>query len=497
MDAFPFSVESLGVSTQQVLPIILLLITGLVLMVLDAFKVKASLAWIAGTGMAASGVLAWLQAVPESQIVFFGMMETGGIAPIVHLFLCMSGIFTLPFLADYMKRQEKVVNDVYALLVFSVLGMVLMANANDLMMTFIGLETMSMALYIFAALFKTEVGSNEAGLKYFLLGSFASAFLLFGISLIYGIAGYTNLDMLATAESMARLQMNEPIFYLAAGLVLVGFLFKIAAFPFHNWTPDVYEGSPTPLAGFMATGSKLATFVALGVIMQKVHFADFGKTITIVAFAALLTMIYGNIVAARQSNLKRMLAYSSIAHSGYALLGLCAATVGFKAILFYMFIYTLMNIGAFGMVGMVENKTEDTDMEAWRGLGKKAPYFAGALSVFLFSLAGIPPLAGFMSKYQVFISAIREDLVFLATVGILTSVIGAFYYIRVMVLMFFNSQDQEPSFNLNFPLWPKVGVVVLVALIIILGVFPGLVLGPIDHAFGAEAHSHAAALIGK
>jgi NADH-quinone oxidoreductase subunit N len=497
MDAFSFSVESLGISTQQLLPVLILLLTGLSLMILDAFKVKVPLTWIAGTGMAVSSILAWVQASPESQIVFFGMMESGGIAPLVHIFLCLSGILTLPFLHDYMKRQEKMVPDVYALLVFSVLGMILMANANDLIMTFIGLETMSMCLYIFAALFKTEVGSNEAGLKYFLLGSFASAFLLFGISLIYGITGYTNLDMLASAESLARMEMNEPIFYLAIGLTLVGFLFKIAAFPFHNWTPDVYEGSPTPLAGFMATGSKLATFVALGIIMHKAHFEGFEKAITIIALVALLTMIYGNIVAARQTNLKRMLAYSRIAHSGYALLGLCASEVGFKAILFYMFIYTLMNIGAFGMVGMVEQKFEDTELESWRGLGKKAPYFAAGLSVFLFSLAGIPPLAGFMSKYQVFISAIREDLILLATVGILTSVIGAFYYIRVMVLMFFSTTDQEPTFNLKFAFWPKVGVVVLVALVIILGVFPGLVLGPIDMAFSGLGAGHASALLGK
>ncbi|MEL6844344.1 MAG: NADH-quinone oxidoreductase subunit N, partial [Bacteroidota bacterium] len=285
-----------------------------------------------------------------------------------------------------------------------------------------------------------------------------------------------------------RMMENELIFYTGVGLILIGFLFKVAAFPFHSWTPDVYEGTPTPLAGFMATGSKMAAFVAFGVIIQKMELAsrpEAGKIVTLLAISALLTMIYGNIVAARQTNLKRMLAYSSIAHSGYVLLGLCAATIGFKAVIFYMFIYTLMNVGAFGMVGMVEREYEDTHLDNWKGLGKVAPYFASALSVFLFSLAGIPPLAGFMSKYQVFITAIDADLTFLATVGILTSVIGAYYYIRVIVLMFFNSDESRPGFNLNFSTLPVVGIAVLVVLLVVFGVAPSLILSPIDAAFGA------------
>ena len=487
MEAFAFSVESLGASATYMMPLLVLLLTGLVLMLLDAFGIRRYLAWVAAVGLVVSAAWAWAQSDPTSRIAFFGMMETGGIAPIVHVFLCLSGIFSLFFISDYLERQGRLVPDVYALLVFSVLGMVLMANANDLIITFIGLETMSMCLYIFASLFKTEVASNEAGLKYFLLGSFASAFLLFGISIVYGVTGYTNLTMLATPESLARLSDNLPLFYVSAGLLLIGFLFKVAAFPFHNWTPDVYEGTPTPLAGFMATGSKLAAFVALGVVMNRLDFIAYDKVVTILALSALFTMIYGNIVAARQTNLKRMLAYSSIAHSGYVLLGLCAADIGFKSIIFYMFIYTLMNIGAFGMVGMVESKHTDTDMEAWRGLGLKSPYFAGGLAVFLFSLAGIPPLAGFMSKYQVFISAIREDLIFLATVGILTSVIGAYYYIRVIVLMFFNSKGQEPTFNTRFTGLPLAGIVILVALILLLGVFPSLILSPIEAAFSGAA----------
>lgn len=345
-----------------------------------------------------------------------------------------------------------------------------------------------MCLYIFASLYKTDLKSNEAGLKYFLLGSFASAFLLFGIAILYGMTGYTNFTELGSADSLRLMQENQPLFFTASGLLLIGFLFKVAAFPFHNWTPDVYEGTPTPLAGFMATGSKMAAFVALAVIVQKLQLVsapENEKIVTIIAISALFTMIYGNIVAARQNNIKRMLAYSSIAHTGYVLLGLCAPTLGFKSVLFYMFIYTLMNIGAFGIVGMAEAEYEDTDMEKWRGLGIKSPYFAGSFAIFLFSLAGIPPLAGFMAKYQVFISAIREDLILLATVGILTSVIGAYYYIRLIVLMFFNSEGKISELNTRFNMLPTIGVAILVALILTFGVFPSLILGPIETAFSS------------
>lgn len=466
------------------MPLLVLLATGLVLMMLDAFKQRTALPWVTAIGFVISTLWAWMGRVDGSLLVFGGMMESGGIAPLVHVFLTISGLLTLFFLQDYLKRQDREISDVYSLLAFSVLGMILMANANDLIMTFIGLETMSMCLYIFAALFKTDLKSNESGLKYFLLGSFASAFLLFGISLIYGLSGYTDLTMIGA--NFDRLMVNPPLFYAAVGMILVGFLFKVAAFPFHSWTPDVYEGTPTPLAGFMATGGKMAAFVALGVIIEKLNLVsrpEATKVVTLLAIAALLTMIYGNIVAARQQNLKRMLAYSSIAHSGYVLLGLCAATIGFKAVIFYMFIYTLMNIGAFGMVGMVEQQYEDTNVDSWRGLGKVAPMFAVGLSVFLFSLAGIPPLAGFMSKYQVFITAIDANLVLLATVGILTSVIGAYYYIRVIVLMFFNAEDSKPTFNLKFATLPMIGVAILVALIVLFGVLPSLALDPIDAAF--------------
>ncbi|MDX2285365.1 MAG: NADH-quinone oxidoreductase subunit N [Bacteroidia bacterium] len=483
MDSFPFSLESLSASAQHMLPLFLLLGTGLALMLLDAFGQQRLLPWLAAAGLAASGLLAWAGGVPESRISFFGMMETGGIAPLVHAFLCLSGVLTLFFLTDYLKRYERPISDIYALLVFSVVGMILMANAQDLIMTFIGLETMSMCLYIFAALFKTDPRSNEAGLKYFLLGSFASAFLLFGISLLYGLTGSTQFGSWSGESAQMLMREHAPLFYVAAGLLLIGFLFKVSAFPFHTWTPDVYAGTPTPLAGFMATGSKMASFVALAALLRELVPDGGGKLTSLLAIAALLTMIYGNLVAVQQTNLKRMLAYSSIAHSGYVLLGLCSSTQGFEAMLFYMFIYLLMNLGAFGIVGMAERDFPDTEIDAWRGLGRKSPLYAGALAVFLFSLAGIPPLAGFMGKYQVFAAALRADLLFLAIVGILTSVIGAYYYIRVIVLMFFDRTEPAAPLSLTSSRIPVIGAALLAFLVILLGIFPALILSPIRDAF--------------
>jgi NADH-quinone oxidoreductase subunit N len=436
------------------------------------------------------------------------MLEVGGWAPVIHFFLCLAGIFTAFFVSDYFQRQNKNISDVYALIVFAVLGMVLLANARDLLMSFIGLETMSMCLYIFAALYKMDVKSNESALKYFLLGGFASAFLLFGIALIYGATGYGYLtpegkevavagttqfqevalqvrnlqDLYANGISLDMgMAERQAMLIMAAGLILVGFFFKVAAFPFHTWTPDVYEGTPTPLAGFMATGSKLAAFLALGQIALEMEFLEPGgliegeKVKVLLAVVALFTMVYGNLVAARQTNLKRMLAYSSIAHSGYVLLGLCAGEEGLIAAAFYMFIYLLMNIGAFGMVGMVERDYPDTEMESWRGLGAKSPLFAGAMAIFLLSLAGIPPLAGFMAKYLVFIAAIRAELVVIAVIGILSSVVGAYYYLRVISIMFFN-RDHQPKLELTFGTLPTIGIGVLVLLIFVYGLFPSMLM---------------------
>lgn len=462
-----------------VLPLMFLLFVGLFLMLLDAFKVRRELPMIAALGLLGSMGLSFFSVASEgfgkqTLQVFSGMYLAGGLPDMVNIILCTSALFTLFFLGEWMKRKNQEIPDIYTLLIFSVVGMMLLANANDLIMTFIGLETMSVCLYIMAALFKRDTGSNEAGLKYFLLGAFSAAFLLFGIALIYGVTGSTRYDMINLGVFI-----DNPMTMPAIGLLLIGFLFKISAFPFQFWTPDVYQGTPTPLAGFMATGSKAAAFVAFGSMIRSMGVLP-DKVMYLIGISAVATMVYGNFVAARQSNLKRMLAYSSIAHSGYVLLGLLGGFEGYKSAMFYMLVYTLMNVGAFGMISMVETKAEDTDASTWKGLGMKNPWFGIMLSIFLFSMAGIPPLAGFMSKYSVFMAAIHSGHVLLATLGILTSVVGAYYYINVIVGMFFG-KNEEPAVVATTNIWPKAGIWILAILIIILGIYPSFITEPINN----------------
>ncbi len=474
----------------QSIPLLVLLALGLLLMLADAFKAQGSLPWITGGGLLLSALLSvpgWT-AETSHTIGYSGMIGFGGIAALVHVFMCACGIFALFFIGDFFQRHDKELGDVYALLVFGIIGMVMLANGNDLIIVFIGLEIMSICLYIMAGAFKRELRSNEAAMKYFLLGAFATGFLLYGIALIYGLTGATRLDIIASKA--VDLQAAPELFYPAFGLVLIGFLFKIAAFPFHAWTPDVYTGAPTPLVGFMATGSKLAAFYALSVFISKTMPVSNPKIIGLLAVLAVASMVYGNIVATRQTNLKRMLAYSSIAHTGYLLLGICAGPDGYKAVLFYMVIYMLMTLGAFGMIAMVENTDADADMERWRGMGLKRPWLGVAMSIFMFSLAGMPPLAGFMGKYQVFWSAIDANLIVLSVIGVMASLIGAYYYIRVIVVMYFYKPEEgaelAPVAIAPQPI-PMFGGLVLAALLLLLGVYPYLIQNALDALFQAVA----------
>lgn len=472
-----------------VLPIMVLLLTGVALMMLDAFKAYKSLPWVAGMGVLASCIIA-LPPVMEGMGItlqptaMFSMMRTDSMSALVHIFLCISGLFTLFFVGDYMKRQAAQVHDIYSLIVFSLTGMVMLANSNDLIMTFIGLETMSICLYVMAAMYKRDARSNEAGLKYFLLGAFATGFFVYGIALIYGGAGSTNfsrMDIVALA--------SNAMFYPGVGMLVIGFLFKVSAFPFHAWTPDVYSGTPTPLTGFMATGSKAAAFISLAAFVN-LHpaIAQDTKFQNILIVCAVLTMIYGNIVAARQTNLKRMLAYSSIAHSGYVLLAVNAGERGVESVIFYMLIYTLMNIGAFGLVGMAERTHEDNSVDAWKGFGRSNPMLGVALSIFLFSLAGIPPLAGFMGKYFVFAAAINNGVIVPAVIGILTSVVGAYYYINMVKTMYFGDMDKTKVVPSN-GIAPLAGVVILVVLVIAFGIFPSVIQDYVTSAIGGGSAS--------
>lgn len=462
--------EQLLVNVLHSTPLLILLGVGLILMLLDAFGVRKGMAGITALGLAGSA----LAALPTGNLIhpeigelyYSDMIYFGGVHSLVHIFLCASALFSLFFIDDYLKKMGREdLQDVYALVLFSVIGMVMFATANDLIIVFIGLEMMSVCLYVLAGLFKSDIRSNEAGFKYFLLGAFASGFLLFGIALLYGLAGSTHLNEIVLkiySDSPELSITGNPLFYPALGLILVGFLFKVAAFPFHSWTPDVYTGAPTPIVGFMATGSKLAAFVAftffaLNAIPNPVYEGVEGanKGVIVLGIAAIASMLYGNLVALRQKNVKRILAYSSIAHTGYLLLGVAAGPEGYMNVIFYMVIYTIMTVGAFGVISMLELRGQAVDLDNIRGVGIKRPLIGVVMATFMFSLAGVPPLAGFMGKYLVFGSAVKAGLetgssflITLAILGVLTSVIGAYYYLRVIVVMYF----KEPMEAMNFGL---------------------------------------------
>jgi NADH-quinone oxidoreductase subunit N len=367
---------------------------------------------------------------------------------------------------------------------FAATGMMLIAQAADLMILFLGIELMSIALYVLAGFTRTRLLANEASLKYFLLGAFATGFLLYGIALMYGAAGTTSIG--AIAAKLPALALS-PIFWCGSVLLLTGLAFKAGAVPFHMWIPDVYQGSPTPISGFMATGAKSAAFSAL-LIVFATRLEPGGRLTLIVAILAAASMILGNVVAIAQTNLKRMLAYSSIAHAGYMLTGLAAgSSMGNTGIAFYVTSYLFMNIGAFGILGYLEEVPErNLSYDDYAGLGSRRPLLAALMSLFMFSLAGIPPFGGFIGKYYMFAAAVRSGLTWLAVVGVLTSVVSVYYYLRLVVVMYFRDaagRDAAGPEGAGRDI-PSMAAILAVALAtLLLGVYPSPLLEVIRSLF--------------
>jgi NADH-quinone oxidoreductase subunit N len=372
---------------------------------------------------------------------------------------------------DYLARNGGASGEYYALVLFAAAGMMLLASAGDLIVVFLSLELMSLSLYVLAGLFKLRLTSGEASMKYFLLGAFASSFLLYGIALVYGGAGGTGYDRVAAAIAA---KPNDPFLVIGLGLMLVGFGFKISSVPFHMWAPDVYEGAPTSVTALIATGSKAAAFAALIRLLTSGARAMEPNWAALLWVLAVLTMTVGNVVAIAQSNLKRMLAYSSVAHVGYMLVGLVAGGAGGAgAVLFYLLAYTFTTVGTFGVLTLCERATneEAVDVADYAGFARRSPLLALTLSLFLLSLVGIPPLAGFVGKFYVFGAAIRSGYLWLAVIAVLNSAVAAYYYLRVIVYMYMRepegaSATVAPSFAGGLAL-----VVALVG-IVLLGVMP-------------------------
>ncbi len=413
--------------------------------------------------------------VDKNTIVFNGMITSGGIANIFHFIFNFGAAIVVLISVDYLKKAETYYGEFYILLQSAVLGMMMMASAKDLIMIFIGLEQMSVCFYILAGFNRRKLKSNEAALKYFLLGAFATGFIVYGIALIYGSSTTMNLEIIyANFISLS----SSPLFIVGLLLFIIGFTFKVAAFPFHMWVPDVYQGSPTTVTALMSTGGKAAAFSSLIIVLIPLSATGLTKNIfsPFIAVIAALSMIYGSIVAIAQTDIKRMLAYSSIAHAGYMLIGISAANVtGFTGIIFYLAAYTFMNLGAFGIVALIEGK-EDANLgiNSYSGLGSRNPFLAALLAVFMFALSGIPPFAGFFGKYYVFISAIKANQTWLAIVGVISSVISVYFYLRIVVLMYF--KEIENYFIIQKSNTALLGILISASIVILLGIFPGAVI---------------------
>ena len=472
-------------------PSLIVMATALIVLLLDLVVAdKRFLGYLGLLGIVAAAVASMVLA-GYAPLAFQDMAVSDGYALFFNLvFLVTAGLATL-IAIDYLERHDLGHGAYYALLLFSTGGMMLMAAATDLIIVFLGLEIMSISLYILAGFNRRQFASAEAGLKYFILGGFASAFFLYGAALTYGATGSTNLAQIgAWLSGGSPFSPNpDPMAMVGLALLLIGFAFKVAAVPFQWWTPDVYQGAPTSVTAFMSVGAKAAGFAAL---IRVLHFSfgdsvySAGWTVAIAALAV-LTMTFGNLAALAQRDVKRMLGYSSIAHAGYILVGVAAGNEsGVRAVLFYLLAYAFMTVGAFAVAAVIERRDEfSTTLRDYDGLSQRQPLLAAAMTVFMLSLTGIPPLVGFWGKLFVFRAAVEADLTWLVVVGVINSVISAFYYLGVVVHMVMRDPAQyAPTLPGEEGASKKLGAVELKAAIatavllamlltIILGLWPG------------------------
>ncbi|MFQ5665299.1 MAG: NADH-quinone oxidoreductase subunit N [Candidatus Binatia bacterium] len=428
------------VSWLAVLPLLIVTGTALLVMVTDLWTEgpdREGLGWLGLTGLVIAGIAAmalWntrLSGFSDAIVVDrYGLFFT--------ILFCTASGLTLLMSMNYLELTDIRTGDYYSLILFSTVGMVLMAVATDLIVIFLGLEVMSIAAYTLAGIWKSQLRSNEAALKYFLLGAFATGFLLFGIALLYGATGSTTLGPIGRAVAAGAGAGHHA--WLIAGMVLllVGFGFKVAAVPFHFWAPDVYEGAPTAVTALMAVGVKAAAFAAFARVFMHTLAQLSADWTAVLWVLAVLTMTVGNVTALLQKNIKRMLAYSSIAHAGYLLVGMVAGgEFGGSAVLFYLIAYTVMTLGAFAVVIALGHRgAPNENLDDYAGVGFRSPFLGVAMVIFMLSLAGIPPLAGFIGKVYIFSAAVKSGYVGLAVIGVLNSVVSVYYYVGVLVRMY-------------------------------------------------------------
>src|SRR5579859_2979383 len=480
----PAQIIPQGVDYVRILPELVLSAFGIVVMLLDPLvdeeKSQKTLGYIAFAGTLASLVSTWYMAQSPG-LAFSNMVRVDSFSVFFHFLVIAIAAVVILSSFEYMAVQKIRAGEYYALILFSVVGMALMSSAIELVLIFIDLEISSISTYILAGFRRNEASSSESSLKYFLLGSFATAFFLYGVALMFGATGSTNFDSISQKLQAGPVQV---LVYLAMALMFVGLGFKVAAAPFHIWTPDVYEGAPAPIVGFMSTAPKAAAFA---VLLRVVYAINAPGRFWLIWVAAALSMTLGNVGALVQTNIKRLLAYSSIAHAGYVLAAFAMTTPensasGISAAMFYTAAYAAMNVGAFAVVSHFANAGERyVTLEDYEGLGRTSPLLAATLTIFLLSLIGIPITGGFFAKFYVFSAALRANLVWLTLIGVINSAVGAYYYLRIIVVMYMREARTEvPVTRVPFAL--AVGLAISVLATIYLGILPNRVLQIAQHS---------------
>ena len=474
-------------------PEIVLTVAAFLVLGLSAVDESARRIWAPGLSLlACAGTLLALLAFPykmgldalrvaDATIGFSGMFFLDAFAIFFKVVFLLAGMLAILLSDRYLDRERANSGEYYALVLLAIVGMMFLASAGDFTVVFVALETMALSFYVLVGYLKTKRKSNEAALKYFLLGSFSSAILLYGISLVFGATGTTNLGLIGFARhKLGAAPDLAPLFFLGIILIIVGLAFKVAAAPFHMWAPDAYEGAPTPITAFLSTASMAAAFVVFARIFSFSFLHEGDRWALPVAVLAAASMTWGNIAAILQDNVKRMLAYSSVAHAGYVLLGFVAMgrgdTVqtrefGLQAILLYMLIYAFVTLGAFAMVILLHDQQMAGDrVSDFAGLSSRAPWSAFAMLVFLLSLAGIPATAGFVGKWYLFGAAVKAHATWLAVIAVLNSAVSLYYYARIVVMMYMKAPAREE--RLAPSLGQRVAIGTCIAFTIVFGIYP-------------------------
>jgi len=473
-----------GADYIRILPELILSAFGILVMVLDPLvdeeKSQKTLGLIAFSGTVAALIATWFMAQSPG-LAFSNTIRIDSFSVFFTFLVIAIAAVVILSSFEYMAVQRIRAGEYYALILFGVVGMAVMSSAIELVMIFIGLEISSISTYILAGFLRNEASSSEASLKYFLLGSFATAFFLYGVALMFGATGSTNIDTIAQKLPAGPVEL---LVFVAMALMFVGLGFKVGAAPFHVWTPDVYEGSPAPVVGFMSTAPKAAAFA---VLLRVVYAINAPGRFWVLWILAALSMTLGNVGALVQTNVKRLLAYSSIAHAGYLLMAFAMTSpqdsvAGISAAMFYSAAYAAMNVGAFAVVSHFANAGERyVTLEDYEGLGRSSPLLAATLTIFLLSLIGIPLTGGFFAKFYVFSAAMRANLVGLTVIGVINSAVGAYYYLRIIVMMYMReSRKQVPVSRISFGLGTALAVSLLATLY--LGLLPNRVLQTAQHS---------------